>query len=110
VTTGRIGLALLLLTAPAHAAERSSKVRRQFQAAHPCPSNGATKGNCPLWVVDHIVPLCWGGKDELSNLAWQRADEAKKKDVFEVQACALKRKYEKLQRACRLPAGAGPAQ
>lgn len=98
----RIILALLILAVPAHGAERSSKVRRQFQAAHPCPSNGATSGSCKGFVLDHIVSLCWDPKgDVVGNLQWQSIEDGKKKDVFERQACALKRKLEAVQGSCK---------
>jgi hypothetical protein len=99
--SSRLALALLLLAAPAHSAERSSAVRRQFQLANPCPSTGKTTGACPNHVVDHIVSLCWNPNgDVVTNLMWQTLEDGKKKDVFERQACALKRKYEKLKESC----------
>lgn len=102
MTTPRIVLALLILSTPALGAERSSAVRAAFQAANPCPANGATKGNCPGYVADHIVSLCWDPKgDVVRNLQWQTIEDGKKKDVFERQACALKRKLEKREAACR---------
>ena len=80
-------LLLLALSLPCAAADRSSKVRRQFQLENPCPSTGETKGPCPGYVVDHIIPLCAGGRDELFNLAWQSVEEAKAKDRIEREAC-----------------------
>jgi len=46
------------------AAERSAKVRADFQAATPCPATGQKTGPCPGWIADHKWPLCAGGKDE----------------------------------------------
>jgi hypothetical protein len=43
-------------------------------------------------VVDHIVPLCAGGRDHPSNMQWQRAKEAKEKDKREAAECRAKRK------------------
>lgn len=37
----------------------------------------------PGHVVDHIVPLAWGGPDIPSNMQWQTAAEAKAKDRIE---------------------------
>lgn len=41
----------------------------------------------PGYVVDHIIPLCACGKNELSNLQWQSIEEAKKKDKEERKLC-----------------------
>lgn len=62
-----------------------------FRHDHPCPATGQIAGPCPGWIVDHLVPLCWGGADAPANMQWQRAEDAAKKDVFEKEACALKR-------------------
>jgi hypothetical protein len=67
-------------------------VRKAFQRAHPCPSNGKTSGACPGYVADHIRPLCADGPDQISNLQWQTIAEAKKKDRLEVAECRAFRK------------------
>lgn len=61
-----------------------------FRKAHPCPATNKISGACPGWVVDHIVPLCWGGVDAPGNMQWQGYVESKIKDKFEVEACDLK--------------------
>lgn len=72
------------------AIERSRTVPRDFQRANPCPSTGQTKGACPGYVRDHIVPLCAGGPDHPSNLQWQTVADGKAKDRQEVRTCRSK--------------------
>jgi hypothetical protein len=57
--------------------KRGNKARHEFMKQTGYP-NGR-KG----WVVDHIVPLCRGGGDVVSNLQWQTAADAKAKDKIE---------------------------
>jgi len=45
----------------------------------------------PGFVVDHIIPLCGGGRDAVWNMQWQTVADAKVKDVVEKQECALLR-------------------
>lgn len=95
-----LALALLLLAAPAHSAERSSAVRAAFQRAHPCPSTGKTTGACPNYVADHRVPRCANGPDTTANLRWSTVEEALAKDDTERRLCAALRRLEKLEATC----------
>jgi hypothetical protein len=81
--------ALAFNLSPASATEhRSRAVAREFQREHPCPSTGRTRGACPGYWKDHIVPLACRGHDTVSNLQWQTIAGAKAKDRWERKACA----------------------
>lgn len=80
------GIAALIIAGPAVAKEhRSQAVLHAFQATHPCPSTGRTRGACAGWVKDHIVPLACGGRDAVGNLQWQTVANAKAKDRWELK-------------------------
>jgi hypothetical protein len=66
-----------------HKHYRSPEVTREFQREHPCPSTGKQTGACPGYVKDHVVALCAGGPDVVSNLQWQTTAESKAKDQWE---------------------------
>lgn len=74
-----------------HPVKRSETVLHHFQKTHPCPSTGRTRGACPGYVKDHIIPLCAGGPDEVANLQWQTVAAAEAKDVIERQVCGFQR-------------------
>jgi hypothetical protein len=82
-------VALLLATPLAEASlpqtayHRSEAVLRAFQRLHPCPSTGKPTGACPGWIKDHVVALCDGGADAVSNLQWQTTAAARAKDRTE---------------------------
>jgi hypothetical protein len=77
-----LGLALIATSAEAKT-HRSRAVTQEFERLHPCPSTGLTHGACPGWIKDHIVALCKGGPDAVSNLQWQTVVDAKAKDKWE---------------------------
>lgn len=62
---------------------RSHSEPARFKRQYPCPSTGKRYGACPGYVIDHVVSLCAGGKDAVSNMAWQTVKEAKLKDKWE---------------------------
>lgn len=79
--------AALLLIGPAVAETHRSAPMAAFQRTTPCPSNGATRGACPGYVIDHVKPRCAGGPDQPSNMQWQTVAEAKIKDRAERAQC-----------------------
>lgn len=58
-------VALLAVLAPTVDARipRSTAAVAEFKRANPCPINSARRGPCPGFEVDHIEPLCAGGRD-----------------------------------------------
>lgn len=68
---------------------RSRESVRSFMRAAPCPA-GVDKGStkrCRGYVVDHVLPLCAGGKDEPANMIWEELVESRAKDKAEVGLC-----------------------
>jgi hypothetical protein len=85
-------LAVALSAPTALAATQRSRAQREaFFHSHPCPSTGKTHGRCPGYVVDHVTPLCAGGADASSNMAWQEIGASKIKDKQERKQCAALR-------------------
>lgn len=84
-----VACVLALFASSARAGEpRSPTVKAEFQRLHPCPSTGKSRGACPGYVKDHVIPLCAGGADAASNMQWQTVEEAKAKDKLERHQCA----------------------
>jgi hypothetical protein len=83
IAAALIGATLLAPLSVDAKIHRSRQVTVEFQRQHPCPSTGKTRGACPGWIKDHIVALCKGGPDAVSNLQWQTVAEAHAKDKWE---------------------------
>lgn len=81
-------LVLALGTLPAEAkTPRSSSAKTAFKKMQPCPATGSSKGSCPGYVIDHVVPLDCGGADAPENMQWQTVADAKAKDRWERKGC-----------------------
>lgn len=80
-------LGVIVFVTPALGAHRSHAAKNAFKRENPCPANGNTKGTCPGYVIDHIVPLACGGPDDKSNMQWQTVRDGKIKDRFELCMC-----------------------
>ena len=79
-------IAMLPLSANAEI-HRSQKAKAQFKQLYPCPATGRTKGSCPGYIIDHIIPLACDGADSPENMQWQTKSEAKQKDKWERRGC-----------------------
>jgi hypothetical protein len=91
VTIVLTALLLVSMSLPeAMASNRSWQVRDSFRKRTPCPATGERNGRCPGWEIDHIQPLCSGGRDDLSNLQWLTVEEHKIKTRSDLLACRRK--------------------
>lgn len=71
-------------------AARDHSERSYFQKQNPCPANGLHRGPCLGWQIDHIKPLCAGGKDRVRNMQWLTVAEHKAKTRKDVRRCRLR--------------------
>lgn len=86
--TRLLAVVLFAFAVPAWACLHSPTQREKFKRANPCPITGRASGACPGWIVDHVIPLCAGGRDAPSNMQWQTVADAKAKDKLERVQCA----------------------
>jgi hypothetical protein len=84
--------AALMATATIEAKQpRSSSAIAAFKRHNPCPATGARRGACAGYVIDHIIPLCAGGPDKLTNMQWQTRSDSLIKDRAERRQCRILR-------------------
>ena len=63
--------------------ERSGAARAAFKREQPCPATQKPTGQCPGYIIDHVIALKRGGADSPANMQWQTVVEAKAKDRWE---------------------------
>ena len=90
-----IVIALIAVFSMPAFAERKSSVAAAFKRTHACPATSKSEKSCPGYVVDHVRPLCAGGKDAVTNMQWQSKEEALAKDRVERNLCRAARAENK---------------
>lgn len=83
-----VAIAAIAVSPAFNADARAPQARAEFVRLNPCPATGKTRGACPGYVVDHVIPLCAAGPDHPSNMQWQTVADAKIKDRDERRQCA----------------------
>ena len=74
---------------------RSQTEKIHFAKQHPCPVTNNPVTSCKGYVIDHVVPLCAGGKDVAANMMWQEYVESLEKDSVERAYCQCVRRQGK---------------
>ena len=92
LTVLALAAATLLATNADAITHRSHKARLDFAHTHVCPSTGQYKLPCPGYVIDHVIPLCAGGPDQPSNMAYQEYRASLLKDKLERRQCGALRR------------------
>lgn len=83
----RLSILLFLLALSASIFARDRGEVRLFRATHPCPATGQIQAKCPGYVVDHVIPLCAGGRDRVDNMQYQPLAQSRLKDKIEIRYC-----------------------
>ena len=77
----------LTCTIASTAQARPSNAEIFFRLANPCPSTGETRGACPGYIIDRVIPQACGGAEEPANMQWQTLAQAREKDRWERIGC-----------------------
>jgi len=86
----RLLFCILLIIGSSIVEARSPTARNEFQRTHPCPITQWSTGVCPGYIVDHVIPLDCGGRDDPSNMQWQTVPDAREKDKIERRGLSCK--------------------
>jgi 5-methylcytosine-specific restriction endonuclease McrA len=73
--------------AVSQARDERGRFQRSEAARHAFARQTGYPHGRPGWVIDHIIPLACGGRDDQSNMQWQTAAQAKAKDKVERRGC-----------------------
>lgn len=76
-----------MISSSAFSGMRSPSEVRAFKTDHPCPATNRTRGPCPGWQVDHVIPLCAGGVDKPENMQWITVEDHRWKTFVDVREC-----------------------
>ena len=68
LTLSMLAVCVVLSASASAKQQRSASVKREFQMTQPCPANGRTRGACPGYIKDHVVPLACEEPDAPSNM------------------------------------------
>ena len=85
-------MALALATQAAFARPRSYPAKAEFKRQNPCPETGRSRGRCPGWEIDHVVPLKCNGDDLPDNMQWLTVADHKEKTRREARLCLRNKK------------------
>ena len=69
--------------------KRSAAQVQKFRKLNPCPATNSTKGRCPGYEVDHIVPLACCGADSPANMQWLTIKQHDIKTITDNKECRL---------------------
>ena len=73
--------------AVSQARDERGRFQRSDAARHAFARQTGYPNGRPGWVIDHVIPLACGGRDEPSNMQWQTLAQAKAKDKVERKGC-----------------------